>query len=71
MFNANLVLLVFSREALTLFFFNFVLLIRLFYIFLEVHVSLLEGADSRFCLHRKPNMDFITMITGDVLDSNI
>ena len=47
MLNANLVLLVFSLEALTLtFLFSFfVLLICLFYIFLGVHVSVPGGTD--------------------------
>ena len=59
MLNANLVLLVFSLEALALtFLFSFfVLLIRLFYIFLGVMFSVLGGADSR-CLHRESNVNF-------------
>ena len=72
MLNANLVLLVFSLKALSLtFLFSFfVLLILLFYIFLGVHVCLIGGADS-CCLHREPNVNFITEDVFLFFTSNI
>ena len=67
MLNANIVLLVFSLEELTLtFLFSFfVLLICLFYIFLGVHVSVPGGTDSRL-LRRETNVN-----TEDFFASNI
>ena len=68
MLNTNLVLLVFSLDALTLLFSFFCFANSFVLYFLRVHVSVLGGADSLFFLHREPNVNFIT---EDVFASNI